>query len=87
MNLHFTARLLDCCHRIDVGFNSDAPALDESQTFGLGEKAKDQYRPKEATGGRFSWRPLSFQASRACDVAYWHKADISLCAAHVRYWG
>ena len=24
---------------------------------------------------------------RLADVRYWHKADIGLCAAHVRFWG
>ena len=27
----------------------------------------------------------SFISKQACDVAYWHKADIPSCTAHVRF--
>ena len=30
---------------------------------------------------------LKSRSTWACEVRYWHKADIPSCTAHVRYWG
>ena len=39
----------------------------------------------------YAERPRSllpcFETARRRNVRYWHKADIGLCTAHVRFWG
>ena len=40
--------------------------------------------------GFLFWPPrlaASFVSNQACDVRYWHLADMSLCTGHVRFWG
>jgi hypothetical protein len=43
--------------------------------------------PKRATP---TWRKitvLNLRSRQQADVRYWHKADIRLCTANVRFWG
>ena len=53
------------------------------------DKLRDQILLAVPARPHFShcWRSPTRRLNEVADVRFWHKADMGLCAANVRYWG